>query len=318
MPRDEEFELLDVSAPKHVTLTAHQQSQRMMIIGDVHGCCDELRELIREHGRVGDLIIFVGDIVNKGPKSVEVVQLARQLNALAVIGNHELASLRGYHLRKKNPAKESAYGWTDEMTIEDVSYISRLPYTISIPNHDAIVVHAGLVPEVALPKQKPRDMVAMRNVANLDGHWKAFEAGNEGKAWATEWQGPTHVYFGHDAKRRLQREAFATGLDTGCLYGGALTAALLNPDGTKNIVSVKSHATYVNAAEATPRAAPAIHISPVARTIPAVPIVPAARTIPPIPQRNALVPVAMCAFIVATACLIKWKHYRSHAQSTQS
>ena len=66
-----------------------------MIVGDIHGCCDEFRELLDSHRRPGDVVILVGDMVNKGPKSEEVIPVARELGCWAVVGNHELASLRG-------------------------------------------------------------------------------------------------------------------------------------------------------------------------------------------------------------------------------
>jgi hypothetical protein len=176
MPRDEEFQLLDPAAPRHVTLPEDLQRRRLLIVGDIHGCADEFRELLAAERRPQDVVILVGDLVNKGPKSPEVIPLARELGCWAVAGNHELACLRGRAARQREGASVAPnYEWTDQMSEKDVGYIRRLPYTISLPLHGAMVVHAGLVPGVALEAQRPRDMVAMRNVAETDGVFRAFE-----------------------------------------------------------------------------------------------------------------------------------------------
>ena len=80
---------------------ALQRQPRVIAIGDVHGCLDELQALLRRCDyRPGDLIIFLGDLVSKGPDSLAVVQLARELGAMGVRGNHDFEVIRWHQAIK--------------------------------------------------------------------------------------------------------------------------------------------------------------------------------------------------------------------------
>lgn len=117
-----------------------------------------------------------------------------------------------------------------------------MPFTIALPQFEAFIVHAGLVPHVPLQDQKPEHLYTMRNLiqpSSKDAPWDASALDIEGAPWASLWSEELaqhvftgtamsssstsaacpHIYFGHDAKRGLQQYPFATGLDTGCCYG---------------------------------------------------------------------------------------------------
>jgi len=221
---------------------------RVILVGDVHGCMDELRDLL-DHVRwqpSNDTVVLLGDLVNKGPKSVEVVRFAQAHGFLAVRGNHDEAALT---------RREGSFEWADSLSQEDLAWLSNLPYTISIPHLDppVILVHAGLVPGVPLVEQSWKDMVEMRNVVaapSAEAHSSsnqeqliASKSTVEGIGWARAWLGPEHVYFGHDAVRRLQKEPHATGLDTGCCYGGMLTAVILPAGKVEQVPARMAYAT---------------------------------------------------------------------------
>jgi hypothetical protein len=74
---------------------AKQRQPRVIAIGDVHGCLDELQALLRRCDyRPGDLVIFLGDLVSKGPDSLSVVQMAREMGSIGVRGNHDFEVIR--------------------------------------------------------------------------------------------------------------------------------------------------------------------------------------------------------------------------------
>ena len=228
----------------HATLDTLHPKDRIIVIGDVHGCLDELQLLLQQcEWKQGiDTLVFVGDLVNKGPKSSQVVKFVRETNSLSVRGNHDDACIRRALDYKATGVEPIAnYSYVKDFSDDDLAWLKELPYTLSIPSHQSIVVHAGLVPGVDFEDQNLTDMYTMRDIYPISDtsstdcdndtiigndtavcRWKATPTDTVGVAWAPHWKDPDnnhHVFFGHDARRGLQLTTMATGLDTGCCYG---------------------------------------------------------------------------------------------------
>lgn len=236
----------------------------IVVIGDVHGCADELQELLdkvhqdtRSRKPSKCLKIIVGDLVNKGPKSSKVLKLCRDVyhdSILAVRGNHDNLVLDLYKSYKENGAKlEAKNKWIEKLPKRHIEYLESLPYSITIPSLKAIIVHAGVDPSLDDPaKDTPLNlMVTMRNIEVLkndrtgETSYNCTKSIDKGIAWATFWPGPEHIYFGHDARRRLQNEhEFATGLDTGCVYGDRLSYVYIKGLKKGELLSIKARQVY--------------------------------------------------------------------------
>jgi hypothetical protein len=212
---------------------------RHLVVGDVHGCVDELDALVALVADPERRLVLVGDLIAKGPDSHGVIRRAEELGALAVKGNHDEHGLRWWRAVAKGeepPKRKKVYLRAYESLEErDFRYLDALPYHLDLPEHHALVVHAGLLPGVPLSEQRPANMVSMRNVHCGE----ATKRIDVGVPWGSLYDGRIggHVYFGHDAIRKLQRHLHATGLDTGCCYGGRLTGMLL-PE--RELVSVEA------------------------------------------------------------------------------
>lgn len=238
----------------HKMLHLDEKIKRVLFVGDVHGCHDELVELLElceiDKEKRDALVVFTGDLVNKGPKSVQTVRLVRSMGevALSVKGNHEQAVLRRLRSFKQSslePPKK--YTWITGLSFEDHAFLEELPYTITIASLNVIVVHGGLVPGVKLQEQLPQNMISMRNYVQDELLGTADI--DQGLPWASQWRGPEVVIFGHDARRGFQKYRNTIGLDTGCLYGGRLTGLLVNlgdedPLKTGRFMSVNAHGLY--------------------------------------------------------------------------
>lgn len=214
-----------------------------VVIGDVHGCLDELQALLRACGYArGDQVVLVGDLVFKGPDSRGVLALVRELSAHAVRGNHDQHALRLRGLiaagAGDDAVKPSKRALLSSFDASDWALLEALPLWHALPELGALVVHAGLLPGLPLEAQEPD---VLMNVRTLRADGSPSSRPDDGVLWGSRWPGPELVLFGHHAARGLQQHAFALGLDTGCVYGGKLTACIL-PE--RKLVSVVARHAY--------------------------------------------------------------------------
>ena len=204
--------------------------QRTIIVGDVHGCIDELRQLIArlDYQPVSDRLIFLGDLVNKGPASREVFDYFTTLDAEAILGNHEWHLIEQARAPKKN---WPGYGILREAFAETFeTFIKTIEaWPLFIRGEEFSVVHAGKVPGEALEDSSASDLTSIRT-------W-----GREEKPWFDYYDDPGLIVFGHWAALGGLDRPKVIGLDTGCVYGGALSALLL-PE--RKIVRVEARKMY--------------------------------------------------------------------------
>jgi len=240
---------------KHVCLKRQDLASKLLIVGDVHGCLDELKLLLKvvKTNHPGELsVILAGDLVNKGPFSPEVLDFCEENGFLSVRGNHDDASLEAVFRvgRYKDNWKEK-WGWTSRLNEKQIEFLCSLPYSIKIEDASPpiVVVHAGLVPGVELEEQEFRDLITMRDVIKRDEMYQAVESSSSDSTnWAELWHGPDFVFYGHDARRGLNEKCSSVGLDTGVVYGRTLTGAVveIQNDGmwTYELVEVPAQKTW--------------------------------------------------------------------------
>lgn len=224
---------------------------RSIVVGDIHGCLRELDSLLEkvEFKAGRDRLILCGDLVDRGPDSVGVVARAMEIGAECVVGNHEYKYLkwRKNTLSGKTPQisdrKRAIY---DAFTEEQWVWLGSLPYYIHIDDRWT-VIHAGCRAGVPIEKQVVEDLVFLRHVRRSDGK-RVSDLNTPLKAethafWTELWTGPRSIVYGHYVEKRgpvLTQHGCppieTLGIDTGCAFGGKLTAAIL--DRGVNFVSV--------------------------------------------------------------------------------
>jgi bis(5'-nucleosyl)-tetraphosphatase (symmetrical) len=240
---------------------------RDIVIGDVHGCLEELDELLKlvEYRTGVDNLFFVGDMVDRGPDSVGCVRRTKEFRARVAMGNHDEKYVRyAKHEKnnagtgKKNPIQlgpEKQAVW-ESLRPEDIEYMASWPLTIKVFDR-LMMVHAGFEPHIPVAKQNPNACLRVRFVGENDGLFKASKPGfrpPESKEWSIVWTGPENVVYGHIVHDlwhpRIDHPKDGVtcyGIDTGCCFGGVMTAMIIkdqqlgpNPE----FVRVRARAKY--------------------------------------------------------------------------
>ena len=128
---------------------------RIIVIGDVHGCLVELTDLLAKlKAAKDDQLIFLGDLVNRGPDSHGVVSLVRGMaNAVSLLGNHELRLLQ--YRKERDPKVLKEYDWTTvrQLDEQDWKYLQGMKLTYYLPEFQTVCVHAGFLPDQPWDKQ---------------------------------------------------------------------------------------------------------------------------------------------------------------------
>lgn len=196
--------------------------ERRLFVGDLHGCREELNDLLDAFGfRKGtDRLFSVGDVVGKGPDVPGALRLLRDMGAGVVTGNHELALLKAADCppeRLKSRDRDYLDGLGAEKSAW-IAWIRSWPFYLDLG--DVLLVHAGLEPGKTDPAAM--DTRILTRIRTWDG--KGHELNRPGDPPWFECTTPEKtVVFGHWAKRGLVDGPKVKGLDTGCVYGGMLT-----------------------------------------------------------------------------------------------
>ncbi|MEN0067190.1 MAG: polynucleotide kinase-phosphatase [Myxococcota bacterium] len=236
------------------------------IIGDVHGCFDELFELLRTLGyaieSTGDLdgvgyrvtapegrrALFLGDLVDRGPASDRVLHLAMDMVdagvALCIPGNHEAKLKRHLEGRKVKlthgleQTKEQLEGRSEAFRTRVHAFIDGLISHFVLDQGRLIVAHAGMREELAGRASGRVRQFALygETTGEIDEFGLPVRA-----TWADDYRGAASVVYGHTPVVQSQWHNRTLCIDTGCVFGGALTA-LRWPE--RDLVSVEAKATY--------------------------------------------------------------------------
>ncbi len=209
-------------------ITKEVEGKRKFIVGDVHGCLDELLQVLSEVGfdYRNDVLISVGDLVDRGYYSADVVNFCMRTikNFYMVHGNHDdrfHRYLKGNNVKVTHGLQttiDSFSKWKDTLP-EVKDYLSKQPYILKFDNN--YVVHAGINPTRPMEKQFKQDCIYSRYFGGKD-----YFDNENGQYWyesVGELHKDINIFFGHEVHQDVdQVRDNVWALDGGCVFGGEL------------------------------------------------------------------------------------------------
>ncbi len=214
---------------------------RLIAVGDIHGCHTEFAELLSQlELQPDDRVVLLGDLVNRGPESARVIDTARSMRAISLLGNHELRLLKYRKTGDRKYMKEHDLETFDSLRPEDWAYMETMQLTFHEPELNTVFVHGGFLPGEPWQRQ-PSEVVTRIQVIDRDGRARKRADAPDAPVWADLWGGPPFVVYGHTPRAEVYKLKWSIGIDTACVMGGFLTAYIL-PE--RRILQVKARQRY--------------------------------------------------------------------------
>jgi bis(5'-nucleosyl)-tetraphosphatase (symmetrical) len=237
--------------------------KRRIFVGDIQGCRVELEELLEKlaFDPSSDDLEPVGDFVNRGPDSAGVLRLCRSLGegvVGGVLGNHDVHLLRvarGIRRTQRRDTIDDVLGAKDRDEL--LAWLAARPF-VRVWN-DIVLVHAGIHPAWASVEETLSHLDPLADGASLAFAISARYCSPSGECPPSDWPPPKEPYrpwyefyprdpndrrtvvFGHWARNGLVIRPQVRGLDTGCVWGGKLSAWIAEED---RIVEVDAKRAY--------------------------------------------------------------------------
>jgi len=236
--------------------------KRRVFIGDVQGCREELERLLEKlrFDPAADQLEPVGDFVNRGPDSRGVLRLMGELGAGGVLGNHDLHLLR-VATGKRELRDQDTFGDVLKGADSDelLAWLAARPFVRAWD--DVLLVHAGLNPTWKDPLERLRGLDPIARHSDTDFATRVRYCTREGVMADDDWPAPpppfapwfehwlaAHpgetrtVVYGHWSRMGLVKQPRLRGLDSGCVWGNALTAWLPDEDRVVQVAAKKAYA----------------------------------------------------------------------------